>query len=491
MRRWSLVTSMLPVLGALYMGCSNEIQGLGGTGGSDGEGGSGGQAVAATSSSTGTLTCSQDCSQVMAPPCYKSVCDEGTLQCVVLPADGAPCNDGLFCTLNDTCDETGQCLGGPQNLCGLEGDQCHPIQCDEATDSCSLAVAPAGQACQADDPCTVNATCQNGLCLGSPKDCFFAPVPDECFISACNSATGLCEPQPGNDGAPCPSGGDPCLVTKICQAGVCQGGIPKDCSSFTNGCNNGTCDPLSGDCFAAPVAPGGTCFEASDDCNTGICDVAGNCLPTPSNEAGFCDDGNMCTMGETCAAGVCQGGIVAGYEVYFTETFASNAAGWVLGTEWDIGSAVPSSGGFPYGYEDPANDHTSSADNGLAGVVIGGYAQEVIHTPYYLVSPVIDTSLAAGSVYLEFWRMLSSDYTRYMKNTVDVFDGAQWVSVWASGGSPGVQDPDWVQVSYDLTAYKNANMQLRWGVEVGSSGVFTVSSWSVDDIVIANQVCGP
>jgi hypothetical protein len=32
-------------------------------------------------------------------------------------------------------------------------------------------------------------------------------------------------------------------------------------------------------------------------------------------------------------------------------------------------------------------------------------------------------------------------------------------------------------------------MKIRFGFDVGSSGVFTVSSWNVDDVVVANKVC--
>ena len=488
MRSWT----MLPVCGAILLvsACGTKIQDLGGSGGDNGAGGAGGTGGQGGSSSTAPPTCATDCTQIVAPTCFRSECDEATLQCVVVPDDGAPCNDGQFCTVNDSC-EAGICTGGPPNTCEMTGDQCHFVACDEDTDSCSLQTATNGQACAAEDLCTVNASCQNGLCIGTQKDCFFAPVPDECFVAVCNPANGMCEPQPGNDGAACPTGGDLCLVNKICLGGVCQGGVPVNCSAFTNGCNNGMCDPVDGSCYSAPVPPGGTCLEATDACNTGICDNAGKCLPTPSNDGGTCNDGNSCTMGETCLSGMCQGGVVGNYEVYFTETFASNAAGWTLGTEWQIGPAQASSGGFPSGFEDPANDHTASADNGIAGVVIGGYANKVIHPAYYLTSPVIDTSAVPASLYLEFYRYLNSDYTRYMKNTIDVYDGVQWVNVWASGSFPGIQDSDWIQISHDLTAYKNPNMQIRFGFEIGSGGVFTVSSWNIDDVVLANQVCGP
>lgn len=58
-----------------------------------------------------------------------------------------------------------------------------------------------------------------------------------------------------------------------------------------------------------------------------------------------------------------------------------------------------------------------------------------------------------------------------------------------SGGSPQIDDAAWTHLSYDLTAYKNAAMQVRFGFDIQSSGVFTVAGWNVDDVVIANAVC--
>src|SRR6185503_6946091 len=160
--------------------------------------------------------------------------------------------------------------------------------------------------------------------------------------------------------------------------------------------------------------------------NDGFCDAGGLCLATPTNEGGACEDGNACTTGETCTAGACTGGVMGTLETYFTETFSSNTAGWTLDTEWQIGPAVLAS----CGGGDPAMDHTATADNGIAGVVIGGCALTNLHPFYYLTSPAIDVSAAAGPVWLEFWRWLHSDYTPYMDNQIDVWNGATWVNIW-------------------------------------------------------------
>jgi len=185
----------------------------------------------------------------------------------------------LFCTTEDTC-QSGVCTGGPQNTCGMAAPACNEITCDEASKSCSAIAADNGSTCDPGDLCMVGATCSGGTCQGgSPKDCFFAPVPNECFVPVCNPQNGMCEPEPGNDGGSCVDTADLCTVNKTCNAGTCMGGVPKDCSGLTAGCNIGQCDTNSGQCVAMAVPDGG-----------------------------LCDDLNACTTGETCTTGMCNGG---------------------------------------------------------------------------------------------------------------------------------------------------------------------------------------
>ncbi|MCA2506080.1 S8 family serine peptidase [Microcystis sp. M62BS1] len=171
-----------------------------------------------------------------------------------------------------------------------------------------------------------------------------------------------------------------------------------------------------------------------------------------------------------------------GFTTYFSDDFANNSQGWTLGTEWQIGAATTSTG-QNYGNPDPGTDNTPTADNGVAGVVIGGNASTALHGFYYLTSPVINTS-TANQLFFEFARWLNSDYTPYMQNTVEIFNGSSWVNLWSSGASPEVQDNAWTPQQFDISAYKSASTQIRFGFNVGSSDVYTVSSWNLDDVKI-------
>ncbi|MEZ4446374.1 MAG: hypothetical protein R3B72_45265 [Polyangiaceae bacterium] len=246
-----------------------------GVGGTEAEGGSGGE---------GSL-CNTDCSAIEAPTCFVTVCNDGSYQgtvgsCVVVPQDdGTECDDGLFCTLDDTC-QAGQCVGGPTNDCGMVASECHGVVCDENSASCSEQPADDGAACVGSDLCLVGGQCANGNCIGgTPNDCFFSPVPDDCHVAVCNPQNGMCEPVPGNEGEACVDLNDLCTVNKTCTGGVCDGGAPKDCSQLTMGCDLGVCDTTTGTCVTQTVMNGQ-----------------------------ICDDLDACTLNEICTNGLCGGG---------------------------------------------------------------------------------------------------------------------------------------------------------------------------------------
>lgn len=177
--------------------------------------------------------------------------------------------------------------------------------------------------------------------------------------------------------------------------------------------------------------------------------------------------------------------IVCADILVFEETFADNSNGWTLGSEWQIGTATASTG-HNNGNPDPGLDHTATADNGIAGVVIGGNAQTTLHDFWYLTSPIIDVS-GNPNLELSLFRYLNSDYTPYMQNTIDVFDGTNWNTLWLTGGAPAVHDTAWTYMSFDVTPYINSNFRMRIGYNVGSAGAYIVSGWNVDDISLTTD----
>lgn len=474
MRRLSLLGLLSAT--ALLGGCSlinspDEVK-PGGTGGSGGSGPS-----ATHSSGTGTTpecTKAEDCD---VEPCQVAECKSGVCKLDQAP-NNTPCDDGVKCTVNDVC-MGGACTAGPMMTCTPTND-CNTSACVEATGTCADTPVADDTPCNDNDPCTATSTCLAGQCASGPScksteclmgvctanGCVDMPVAEgtscgntTCSVGQCDD-TGKCLITPINVGAFCDDG-QFCTKDETCsQFGQCVGGVPK-------------CPTL---------AP----------CLQPVCDeVAQTCTNVAIQDGEACDDNDACSAGETCHDfGICGPGVPS--QNYFKEGFANNAAGWTLGVEWQIGAATASTGGQDGA--DPAQDHTPTGDNGVAGVVIGGNASTGLHPPVYLTSPVVNTSGVPGSLYLVYYRWLNSDYTPYMRNMIEVFDGNAWIEVWTTGGYPGIIDSPplgtgWTFVSHDITPYKNSGMQFRFGFEITNGGVYTIGSWNIDDVALWSSPC--
>jgi hypothetical protein len=134
--------------------------------------------------------------------------------------------------------------------------------------------------CTDDDPCTINDQCIDGTCTGEPVDCSLSG--DDCNAASCDpsGAEGNCDVlTPLADGTACDDG-DACSVDDACAAGACQGTAP-DCSGAGDDCNDASCDPAGA---------------------SGNCDIL-----TPVADGAVCDDGDICSIDDACAAGDCQG----------------------------------------------------------------------------------------------------------------------------------------------------------------------------------------
>jgi len=178
--------------------------------------------------------------------------DTGVAGC----AEGTPCDDGDPCTSDDQCDADGVCAGAA-------------VTCDDGL-SCTI------------DKCKSDGSCENtrvaGFCLTSAETpacvAHNGPDPDNgCRVCDANASGGptfvtLTE------GAPCDDS-DACTTGELCELGVC---VPK-----------------------------GTLSCASDNaCVAASCDSVLGCVET--DVEGACDDGDPCTVGDVCDAGVCASG---------------------------------------------------------------------------------------------------------------------------------------------------------------------------------------
>lgn len=104
-----------------------------------------------------------------------------------------------------------------------------------------------------------------------------------------------------------------CDDANSCTADVCEAGI-CGYTTVVGACNDGdlctiddTCSGMT--CIGTPM----DCTTLDDACNVGTCNAtAGTCEAIATNEGGTCDDGDPCTETDLCTAGVCGGTSILG-----------------------------------------------------------------------------------------------------------------------------------------------------------------------------------
>ena len=428
-------------------------------------------------------------------------CDAGQIVCLDTVAPGAETCDGVDNDCDGTPDD-GNPGGGGACTSGLLG-QCSngTVTCQGAVLTCKPNLAPSAETCDnIDNDCdgTVDennpgggAACATGLpgvcaagtmkCQGGSLTCApNVPAGNEICDVLDNDCDGAVADNVPGTGAACATG----------QPGVCSAGTTA-CSFGSMSCqpnnaaSNEVCDGLDNDCDGAvdDGNPGGGAA-----CSTGLQGICAAGTMTCTAGSVSCKQNNL-PVAEICGNLLddnCDGVVDPPVTVLFTDSFADNSKGWTLGTEWQIGPALAAAT-----CGDPTTDTTPTADNGIAGVIIGNCStssvNKTVHGNYYLTSPIINTAVA-GSVYLKFQRWLDSDYTPYMANVIEVFNGSTWVAIWQSGAS-GIHDVSWQTITHDITAYKNASLRVRFGFSIGSSSVYSVGSWNIDDVQVTIGNC--
>jgi hypothetical protein len=177
--------------------------------------------------------------------------------------------------------------------------------------------------------------------------------------------------------------------------------------------------------------------------------------------------------------------------VYLSESFDGDAGGWTLDDTWSIAPTCAAPPAPQKGNPDPTVDHTTGTASGIVGAyVCGNNPSGTTSTFRYATSPAVDVS-AAPTLELRFYRWLNTDADGWMASTVDVYDGTAWVNVFTNPSGEGnlVTDSAWTLVEYDVTAQKNPAFQVRFGYEVTDAGVYSMSCWNVDDLMISTAAC--
>ncbi len=113
--------------------------------------------------------------------------------------------------------------------------------------------------------------------------------------------------------------GDPCSVESHCEGGSCQAGdaticqcqTTADCVDDDNPCTGKPYCDVTLFPYLCKVNPATvvSCPTAATPCTANACDPSdGKCKALPADADKVCNDGNPCTAGDKCQAGVCKGG---------------------------------------------------------------------------------------------------------------------------------------------------------------------------------------
>ncbi len=278
--------------------------------------------------------------------CTRAVCDQATNACVLEPKTCPPSNNP--CAARTECNlATGECVeiaGNAGTVCREADGPCDVAEvCTGTSNQCpENRFQPNDTPCNLDeDLCTLD-TCQNGQCQAGPqKTCPSSNNP--CVArTECNPVTGECVEIAGNAGTVCRSAQGECDLPALCTgasttcpdnplkdagtvcreadgpcdvAEVCTGTsnqcpenefLPNDtpCNLDEDLCTLDTCQ--NGQCQAGPQK---TCPVSADPCKVNVCNPAtGDCVTENAPNNTPCEDGNLCTLNDTCQGGTCQPG---------------------------------------------------------------------------------------------------------------------------------------------------------------------------------------
>ncbi len=292
-----------------------------------------------------SCACAADSDCPSPDPCHLAgICDRPTGSCnYPNKPNGTACNDNSLCTSGETC-RAGVCAAATTVVC-TSLDQCHDVGiCNPATGICSNPPKAEGAACDDHRSCTQGDSCISGACIPTTNSCgcrtvLDCPPPGNCESGVtCDAVAGTCNYQNKVDGTSCSDGSLCTPGQDKCLAGVCTGSTTVTCTAIDSCHDAGSCIPSNGAC-SSPAKGDGTACDDGRSCTTGdaclsgacrsqtsscACSVDADCpLPdachlhawcdVPSGTCHFpnkpddtpCDDGSLCTSGETCVGGVC------------------------------------------------------------------------------------------------------------------------------------------------------------------------------------------
>ncbi|MFH1434450.1 MAG: hypothetical protein ABIJ56_01920 [Pseudomonadota bacterium] len=208
-------------------------------------------------------------------------------------APGSACDDGLFCTVTDTCNAMGLCMGTGSSC--SDGLVCTSDVCNEGSDTCSYPVMDGacliGGRCYADNDSNPGNVCQRCWSATGKTAWSNRPAGASCDDGLFCNGTSTC-----NGSGTCVAGSAPCSAPAACATATCDEGADT-CGFFINA---GWC-LIAGACYANNADnPANACQW----CRSATSQISwGNKAPGAA-----CNDGLFCTATDTCnGSGSCTG----------------------------------------------------------------------------------------------------------------------------------------------------------------------------------------
>ncbi len=221
----------------------------------------------------------------------KQVCDKGAVCDTLAGKDGTP---GEAACVPVVCvPDAVICDGDMLTTCNAKGSAATPGGTDCTKDAKSCVVAGGIAQCKAP-------TCGDGKVNQESEDCDLGSenggIGKACD-EACKATAGKCKVA-----SDCAGLGGPCVGNYVCVSGLCLG-IAKssgtcsdsDACTLADHCVQGECVGLTVNC------------DDDNDCTADSCDPTTGCAHKGKSGAP-CEDGNACTVGDTCGLGSCKSG---------------------------------------------------------------------------------------------------------------------------------------------------------------------------------------
>jgi hypothetical protein len=307
--------------------------------------------------------------------------------------------------------------------------------------SCSACLP--GEDCVENSDC-ISQICEDGTCTDvdcvDDSDC--SNLDSACMKGTCDTASHTCSATAANENMACDSG-QACIRNETCKAGSCQGGMPLDCSSLSDTCNLGICDPESDACTTQAIEYFRETFSVVDG-----------------------------------------------------ETFEDR--GWSIApqSDWQVGALSGSPLSCGTQGADPTSDHTAeNTDNFVLGTAINACVEAVSHGYECVTSPFIKLDASISAIDLEFWShthtLTRNEGFYHAINFYNFDSSSDPYEARYEGWDTAMNSPQWQLKSYTIDDLSLIRSGVRFQFCFARTvATIEIAGDNIDDVRVLPAGCG-